>query len=320
MSDSRQNQAPGSVDLWSVILFTLLILAALAVLAGGIYLAVQEQQYEVLAIGALSVIAAASGAAVVHSRKGGGGRDTEVLQAILNRLSMSEVERRMVDRQRDLDKLRKAILSDIGKEDFGAALALVDEMADRFGYREEAEQYRQQIIDARSRRMEQMVHESITRIQNLCRAYDWTGAHREAARLMRLVPDAPRLQGLPAEIDQARDAHKHELERNFLQAAEAGDTDRAMNLLKELDLYLTEEEGANYKEVARGVVGQARHNMGVRFKLAVSDKDWVEALGVGETIIREFPNTKMANEVRGMIDLLRERARGQQAAEAGRTV
>ena len=54
----------------------------------------------------------------------------------------------------------------------------------------------------------------------------------------------------------------------------------------------------------------------MQFKLAVSDKEWTQAVRIGEQIIREFPNTKMADEVRSRLDLLRERAAGEQAARA----
>lgn len=58
-----------------------------------------------------------------------------------------------------------------------------------------------------------------------------------------------------------------------------------------------------------------RDNLGVQFKMAVHDKEWLKSIRVGEQIIRDFPNTRMAEEVRERIDLLRERAAGQQAAQ-----
>ena len=67
--------------------------------------------------------------------------------------------------------------------------------------------------------------------------------------------------------------------------------------------------------VAEGVVGKRRETLGAQFKLAVNDRRWVEAARVGETIIAEFPNAKMAEEVRSMIDILRSRA-GQAAVAA----
>ena len=90
-----------------------------------------------------------------------------------------------------------------------------------------------------------------------------------------------------------------------------------MELLKELDKYLTEQEAEPFRETARGVIGKKRDNLGVQFKIAVHDREWVRAMRVGEQIIQEFPNTKMCDEVRGMIDLLRERAAGQHAARSG---
>ena len=69
--------------------------------------------------------------------------------------------------------------------------------------------------------------------------------------------------------------------------------------------------------LAKGVIGKKRDNLGVQFKMAVHDHDWAHAVAAGEQIIAEFPNTRMAEEVRGMIDLLRERAAGQMAAQQG---
>ncbi|GIW74844.1 MAG: hypothetical protein KatS3mg103_1366 [Phycisphaerales bacterium] len=48
--------------------------------------------------------------------------------------------------------------------------------------------------------------------------------------------------------------------------------------------------------------------MGAKFKLAVRDKRWVEAAALGERIIAEFPNSRMAAEVRELLDGIRERA------------
>jgi len=160
----------------------------------------------------------------------------------------------------------------------------------------------------------------VQRVRELCDKYDWTAAKREVDRLGRLYPEDSRITGLPQMVQEARDEHKRELERAFLHAAKIPDTDKAMELLKELDMYLTPAEAEAYHETARGVIGQARENTAVRFRMAVSDRDWIEALNVGEQIIRDFPNSNMADEVRDMMDVLRERAAGQRAAETSRAV
>ncbi len=108
--------------------------------------------------------------------------------------------------------------------------------------------------------------------------------------------------------------HKQQLERKFLEAAQRDDVELATGLLNELDKYLTEGEAAPLLEVARGVFRKKKDNLGVQFKLAVQDRDWIMAAHVGEHVIREFPNSRMADEIRGMIDPLRERAAKQSAA------
>jgi len=40
----------------------------------------------------------------------------------------------------------------------------------------------------------------------------------------------------------------------------------------------------------------------------VNDHRWAEAAQMGDRIISEYPNTKMADEVRSMIEVLRVRA------------
>jgi hypothetical protein len=51
--------------------------------------------------------------------------------------------------------------------------------------------------------------------------------------------------------------------------------------------------------------------------MAVSDHRWAEAAAVGEQIVSEFPNDRMATEVREMLDRLNERAVAEDAeAEA----
>ena len=82
------------------------------------------------------------------------------------------------------------------------------------------------------------------------------------------------------------------------------------------DLEHALENEAFYSHVLTLNVGKKKENLGVRFKMAVQDRNWIDALTVGETIVREFPNSGFANEVRDMLDSLRTRAAGQRAAMA----
>ena len=81
-----------------------------------------------------------------------------------------------------------------------------------------------------------------------------------------------------------------------------------MEILKDLDHYLTEKEAEPFREVARGVIGKARENLGASFKLACQDRLWELAISIGDQISQQFPNTRMAQEVQDIMPSLRQRA------------
>jgi len=240
----------------------------------------------------------------------------ELLRSINQRILLSETAKRLAYRQEDIDALRQTVQQDVDQGYYDAALVLVNEMAENYGLLEEAEEYREKIMAARQADMESRVDQSVTQLNELLDRHQFDQAMREAAKIQRLHPESQRAKGLTRHVSEKREQYKQDLERQFLEASERDDVDRAMELLKELDKYLTEQEAEPFRETARGVIGKKRDNLGVQFKLAVQDKEWQKAVRVGEQIIREFPNTRMGDEVRSMIDLLRQRSAEQQRAEA----
>jgi uncharacterized protein YjgD (DUF1641 family) len=187
-------------------------------------------------------------------------------------------------------------------------MVLVRELAERFGYRVEAEQFRTRIDSARAQTHDKAVHEAIRGLDELIASHKWEPALSEAARISRVFHDSPQVDGLRHRVISARDRHKEAIERRFLEAARNENIEEAMDLLHEMDHLLSEHEAEQFREVARGVIGKARENLGVEFKLAVQDKAWDQAADVGQRIIKEFPNSRMATEVRSMIDQIRDRA------------
>ena len=237
------------------------------------------------------------------------------LQIISDRMLLSDTAKRIAYRQEDVNALREAIRDDIVKKDFDAAMVLVQEMSQTFGYREEAEEFREQIVTARSTVIEARITVLLQRLDQIIAAHDFHQAMSDALKIQRIYPDNERVAHIAEYVAKAQEDYKHQLEREFLAAAQKDDVDGAIDLLKQLDAYLTEREGEPFREVARGVIGKKRDNLGVQFKMAVHDKEWLKSIRVGEQIIKDFPNTRMAEEVRERIDLLRERAAGQQAAQ-----
>lgn len=232
----------------------------------------------------------------------------EVVKRQSEEAGLSEGAKGVLHRKRERELLRHAIEQDIADEDWDAAMVLVKELAERFGYRADAEEFRARIERARAQTLDRRVVESLAGLDEVIRRRQWIEAYAEAARIQRLFPDSHRVEGLRQRVDHARQQVRRELERQFLLAAEADRVDHAIEILKELDTYLTPSEAAPYQEVARGVIGKLRENLGVRFKLAVQDHQWDDAIIVGDQIINQFPNTRMAQEVRDLLPMLRERA------------
>ena len=156
--------------------------------------------------------------------------------------------------------------------------------------------------------MDHNVADAIARLDGLIVQRRWDLAMREAASIRRRFPDSHRVENLRQRVEHARAVYKADLERRFLDAAEKDRIDEAMELLKELDGYLSETDAEPYREVARGVIGKARENLGAQFKIAVRDREWAVAAAIGKRIIAEFPNTRMAHEVRGVLDGVLQRA------------
>ena len=220
---------------------------------------------------------------------------------------LSESAKRVLHRREERELLRQAIEQDIEAEDWDAAMTLVKELAEQFGYRLDAEEFRARIEQARTQTLDRSVMSLIEKLDTLIADRHWDQARAKAAKIVRLFPDSPRIDGLVERVEVSRNRYKLELERKFLKAAEREEIDHAMKLLKEMDEYLGSDEAEPFREVARGVIGKARDNLGVRFKLALQDRAWHVALEVGERIMADFPNTRMADEVRGMLDTIRER-------------
>lgn len=308
---SHSNGAKG----WFVWVYAVALLLSLGLCVFG----VMREETLVAALGVLGVVfttASAPLAFLYAESLGKGvaadGSATASLNSAIERLAeqqaLSDDARRVLHRKRERELLRSAIEEDIRAEDWDAALVLVDELAERFGYRADAEEFRSRIEDARATHVNRSIAEAVGGLDALIGEHRWTDALGEAGRIARLFPDSFTFETLRQRVDDARERYKKDLERRFLHAAGENRVDAAMGILKEMDAYLSEDEAEPFKEVARGVIGQARENLGVRFKLAVQDKQWVEAAEVGERIIAEFPNTRMSEEIRGVIDSIRQRA------------
>ncbi|MFZ2873447.1 MAG: hypothetical protein WAZ94_03080 [Phycisphaerales bacterium] len=221
---------------------------------------------------------------------------------------LSDDARRVLNRDSERTLLMGAIEQDIAGQNWDAAMVLIEELAGRFGYRADAEAMRQRVEEARRKTREMEITEAIGFLDGLILQRRWDDALAEAGRVQRLFPGSPRVEPLRDRVAAARAAYRDDLERRFMDAAGADQSHEAMVLLKELDQYVTPEQAESMKTMARGVIGRAREELGARFKGAVQERQWTDAVGLGEQIMRQFPNTRMAAEVREMMEQIRTKA------------
>lgn len=314
---------PGGTGLW---VYWVALVLALTILGFGVYFVIDQRQFSVLAAGAASVVAVlvtwplAMGIAQSRAHSAKLAQDLlspindrfEQFSVMLNEISeqqlLSDRAKAVAFRVKDREALRRAIQEELGKGDFEAAWSLANDMELHFGNKMEADQLRHQISEKRNELARKQVMEAVTVIDKHTRAEQWQQAHREADRLIALYPHSDQVRNLPNEIETRKNEHKKRLLESFHDAVNRKDTDGGVELLKKLDSYLAPSEAEQLQESARAIFKQRLENLRTQFSVAVQDHNWNETVRVGDIIIREYPNTQMAKEVREAMENLRSRA------------
>jgi len=219
--------------------------------------------------------------------------------------SLSDKAKGLIYRERELEAMREAIHDDMIRQNYDSAETMIDQIEQEFGHPEEAQRLRQEVSESRKATLDEKIDAAIGRIQSLLDTHDWNRALRESHRIMRLFPDIEKVSSLPRRVARAQAKHKRQLLQEYGEAVRKNDIDRGVELLKELDLYLTPQEAAALQESARGVFKARLHQLGVQFAISVNEQQWAEAIAAGREIIREFPNSRFAQEVRQKMPLLR---------------
>jgi len=233
---------------------------------------------------------------------------TKALSAISENAQLSDMARSITHRVKERNALRLAINEELIKGDYEAAYALVEQLAQRHGYKNEASRLREEVEMTREREEYEKVHEAAERVRKRLSEQNWDAARRDMDRLLAAHPNSTEVRELPKAFARARDEHKRRLLKDWDESVQRNDVDHGIAVLKELDQYLTPNEAAALEESARGVFRAKLHNMGVQFSLAVTENNWREALNVGRHIVEEFPNSRMAQEVRERLHVLAKRA------------
>ncbi|MHC4460906.1 MAG: hypothetical protein ACYS6W_01210 [Planctomycetota bacterium] len=233
------------------------------------------------------------------------------LEQINQRTHLSETAKAIAFRDADRQSLREAVLDKLQQQDFVTAYEIIDEIAHRAGYQELAEQLRAEADKYHDATDQERMNQVITHIEKLFEDCQWAKASTQIEKLIKAYPDSEKAKAMRQQLLDKKEERKKILLTAWDDAVKRRATDRSLEILKELDLYLTPNEALALQEAARDVFKSKLHNLGVQFSLAVSGKQWHKAVEIGRQIIRDFPNSKMSKEIRERMDILKQKVQQQ---------
>jgi len=238
-------------------------------------------------------------------------KNRSVLTQINQNTRLGEAAKAIAFRDADMQSLREAVFDKLQQQDFDTTYEIIDEIARRVEYKGLAEQLRTQANNYRDATDAERVNQVIAHIEKLFESSQWAKSSAQIERLIRDFPKSENAKAMRQKLLDKKEERKKILLNAWDDAIKRQATDRSLEILRELDLYLTPNEGLALQEAAKDVFRNKLHNLGVQFSLAVSGKQWKKAIEAGEQIIRDFPNSRMAEEIHEKWDILKQKVKQQ---------
>jgi phage terminase small subunit len=234
-------------------------------------------------------------------------KNQSVLAQINQVAHLSDAAKAIVFRDSDRQFLIEAVLDKLEHQDIEGAYEIIDGISNCRGYEELSEYLRTEADKHRGATDQERIEQAKATIEKLFENYQWIIASSRIEKLISTYPESEEAKVLRMSLIEKKGEHKRVLLNAWDDAVKRRATDRSLEILKELDLYLTPEEGLALQEAARDVFKDKLHNLGIQFSLAVSGEQWDKAIQVGQEIIRDFPNSRMSEEIRERMDVLKQR-------------
>lgn len=232
----------------------------------------------------------------------------DLLKHISSDVKLSEASKRIAFKDADREGLSNFVLETLHKHEFEKTDASIKEIAQTPSYEDFAETLRAEVKSYKEADKKERVDKVITHINMLMEKYQWVKASQQIESLMQAFPDSEAAKNMPEVLSSKKEQRKRELLEKWNEAVNRNDTDQSLSILRELDLYLTPSEALALQESAKDAFRSKLHNLGVQFSMEASDKQWTKAIVTGAEIIKKFPNTKMADEIKGKMDIMKSLA------------
>lgn len=234
-------------------------------------------------------------------------KDRSILTQIDQNTCLSETAKEIAFREAHRQALREVVFDKLQQQDFENAYEIIEEIAHSTRYQKLAQRLRAEADKYRDATDAERVNQLITHIEKLLEDHQWTKASVQIEKLIKTAPASEKAKAMRQKLLDTKQERKKILLKAWDDAIKRQDTDRSLQILRELDLYLTPNEGLALQEAARDVFRNKLHNLGVQFALAVSDKEWKKAYQAGRQITSDFPNSKMAEEIREKLNVLKDK-------------
>ena len=180
---------------------------------------------------------------------------------------ISETAKAIAFRDVDRQSLREAVFEKFQQQDFNAAQEIIDEIAKRPEYQELAEELRAQAEKYHTANNQELMNQVIAHIGKLLDDCQWVRASAQIEGLIKAYPDFERAKSMRQILLDKKQERKKILLAAWDDAVRQQETDRSLEILKELDLYLTPNEGLALQEAARDAFRTKLHNLGVQFSM-----------------------------------------------------
>jgi hypothetical protein len=184
-------------------------------------------------------------------------RQSNLLFRISQGVRLSDTAKEIVFRDAEQMELGEAALNKLYQHDFEDTEAMIAAMAEQPKYRELSQRLKQMARTVSQRDgKKDAFNQVIIHIEELFEQNLWAQATAQIESLIKTFPHSDKAKAMPSRLRERKDRHKRELLADWDQAIRNKDTDRGLETLKELDLYLTPAEGA----CAAGVCGDGVPN------------------------------------------------------------
>jgi tetratricopeptide (TPR) repeat protein len=235
-------------------------------------------------------------------------KNRQALLQLEQNARLSESVKAITFSNENQQKLRQAVFAKLQQKDFEAVNKIITDISNSTPYKELAQQLRIEAGMYCDSSEHERTNQVINHIEQLLEGYKWTEASEQIEKLIEVEPESEKLKEMQQKLIDKKVERKKILLTAWDDAVKRQATDRSLEILRELDMYLTPNEGIALQEAARDVFRNKLHSLGVQFSLAVSGKQWDKAIKTGKQIIHDFPNSKMAGEIRERMDILKDKS------------